>query len=182
MVAAFLHISKGGDFFQKLHKRETYIDPVVGPANTAIANFAEEYKEEVQRRYRDSSDKVQLHPITRILAPGGGPLFQTGQLHDSVSVQPAKSRPGKINITVRPDPQTHHSGEDIMTIADRMENGDEILVTSKIRRIFAANGFPLKRTTTVLVVPPRPVWGPALQTLGAIDGISGRIIQAILGE
>ena len=44
----------------------------------------------------------------------------------------------------------------VYKIAEIQEYGARIPVTDKMRRWFAAQGFPLKKTTTEIVIPPRP--------------------------
>ena len=49
-------------------------------------------------------------------------------------------------------------GQDMEIAAAVAESGATIKVTDKMRKFFAAKGKPLRKTTSVIMVPPRPVF------------------------
>jgi hypothetical protein len=52
-------------------------------------------------------------------------------------------------------------GQDLELIALVLEGGAYVRVTEKLRGWMAAQGFPLRKTTMYIRVPPRPVMGVA---------------------
>ena len=53
-------------------------------------------------------------------------------------------------------------GQDMEMLARVMEGGATVRVTSKMRRWFASQGKPLRKTTMYLRVPARPVFAPTV--------------------
>jgi hypothetical protein len=49
-------------------------------------------------------------------------------------------------------------GNDMEIASNVAESGATIKVTEKMRKFFAAKGRPLRKTTSVIMVPPRPVF------------------------
>lgn len=56
-------------------------------------------------------------------------------------------------------------GQDLELIAKVFSGGAVIRVTEKMRRFFAVKGMPLRRSTSIIRVPPRPVFEPAADDL-----------------
>lgn len=74
-------------------------------------------------------------------------------------------------------------GQDMEMIARVMEGGATIAVTERMRKWFAAQGKPLKRTTVALRVPPRPIFSPVGDELGDhVDAVVGKYMDQILGS
>ena len=72
-------------------------------------------------------------------------------------------------------------GEDMEMLARVMEGGATIRVTERMRKWFAAQGKPLRRTTMALKIPPRPVFGVVDDNLGEqIDKVIGKYVDQIL--
>lgn len=62
---------------------------------------------------------------------------------------------GKVRVGWREDTK-YDENTPVYKIAAIQEYGATIPVTDKMRGWFLANGFPLKKTTTEIIIPPRP--------------------------
>jgi hypothetical protein len=72
-------------------------------------------------------------------------------------------------------------GQDMEMLARVMEGGATVPVTQRMRKWFAAQGKPLKRTTVALKIPPRPIFDPVLGELeDKIDEVVNRYMDQIL--
>jgi len=74
-------------------------------------------------------------------------------------------------------------GDDMEMIAKIMEGGATIRVTSKMRRWFAAQGKPLRKSTMFLHIPPRPVFAAAEAEIDAeVDKVVGKYLDQMLAK
>lgn len=72
-------------------------------------------------------------------------------------------------------------GQDMEMIARVMEGGATVPVTSRMRKWFAAQGKPLRRTTTYLKIPPRPIFDPVIGEFEEeIDAVVNRYMDRIM--
>lgn len=109
-------------------------------------------------------------PLTVAMKGSGRPLVDRGVLVQSIEGRAASWDEAVAGILqTRP---THGSGgksKDLLTVAKVLHFGATITVTPKMRSFLAAMShrhpgkyFPLKPTTTVVVIPPRPFLQSAL--------------------
>lgn len=74
-------------------------------------------------------------------------------------------------------------GQDMEMLARVMEGGATVPVTERMRKWFAAQGKPLKRTTVALKIPPRPIFDPVMGEMEKhIDSVVGKHMDEILGS
>jgi hypothetical protein len=94
------------------------------------------------------------HPITVSMKGFNWPLMETGQLAQSITITTIE-RGSRIDYLIGfpPGPAADK--------ALNAEFGKTIVVTDRMRRFMAANGFPLKSDTKVLFIPPRQLFQPA---------------------
>lgn len=76
---------------------------------------------------------------------------------------PEDKKQGKKKNGQRKESGSSHPPLRIYENAMIQEYGARIPVTDKMRKWFAAQGFPLKKTTTEIVIPPRPFLRKALK-------------------
>ncbi len=118
----------------------------------------------LQKKIRAGGDPTRaLSPLTISLKGSGIPLVDSGRLLAGAAV----SVDGEgVTLGWPNDPEAGR-------VAGIMESGVFTKVTPAMRRLFAARGVPLRKTTVVLVVPPRPILGPAVdEVLEAIPQIT----------
>lgn len=93
---------------------------------------------------------------------GGGdkPYVDTGDFKNAIDmhIEPDRVVVGMLT-PVGP------KGQDMWMIARIMEGGATIPVSEKMRGWMAARGVPLKRETTAIHIPPRPLFRPASDVL-----------------
>lgn len=125
--------------------------------NQAGKRVAENLQVKVLELYRTGvSGHKEIHWFTQLTRTGGGgpPLYDTGTMAESVQIFAVKV--GKLlHFAVGFEP-----GE-LGDRAGRFEVGTQIRVTDKMRAYLHSVGFHLRDSTTVLVIPPRPVFLPA---------------------
>jgi len=109
-----------------------------------------------------------LHPMTVALKGRKKPLRRTGNLRKSVKVVPARQT---VQVTF--------SNADARRAAYIAENGATIQVTTAMRRFFAANGFPLRNSTSVIHIKARPIIAPALDEVAAEPGM--KVVMESMG-
>lgn len=99
---------------------------------------------------------AENHPFTLSEKDTTGPLFDSGQLADSVDVVLVESaRDNSIDAYIGfSDPQ-------MSMLALILEFGKSLVVTDRMRRHMAARGLKLKADTTVIFIPPRPFFEPS---------------------
>lgn len=88
------------------------------------------------------------------------PLIDHGDFKRAIQIENTDSG-SSIGIIVPVGPK----GQDMEMIAKIMEGGAVIPVTDKMRNYLSAKGIHLKKTTRVLMVPARPLIGPAADML-----------------
>ena len=106
---------------------------------------------------------ASLHPFTIQQKGHSTPLFDSGNLARSVRVvvRRQSSRTNFI-VTVAPGLETIK--------ASIAEEGAVLPVTAKMRRFLASRGFRLRKSTSFIAVPARPVFEKAIDaTLPAIE-------------
>lgn len=87
-------------------------------------------------------------------------LIRYGDLYNSISYDIDEDGGFQVGI---PKDAVNREGKDLNMIAAVMEGGITIRVTDDMRNYFAANGRPLKQSTTHLEVPARPFLGPVFE-------------------
>jgi hypothetical protein len=132
-----------------------------------FANMAMETKKDIASRVADVALKIfrtkirqggdpshPLAPATISLRAHGGttPLNDTGKMLAAAAVSFDYE-----GVTL------YYDDPEVASYASPNEYGAHVKVTPAMRAYLAAQGMPLKKTTTVIVVPPRPVLGPATE-------------------
>jgi hypothetical protein len=98
-----------------------------------------------------------LHPFT-IALKGHSDLFRdSGRLADAVRVY--KAGPCSYVVGIRRGLKAE-SAISLTKLALILEHGIVLEVTEAMRGWLQAHGFRIAKTTTVLIIPARPVWGP----------------------
>jgi hypothetical protein len=116
-----------------------------------------------------------LHPITVLFSYNTRhgarhtPLVNTGELRDSLKVEKLGNLQWRI----------YFSPPENGALVQMMEFGYACSVTPKMRKWFAVQGWPLKSSTTKIVVPARPILGPVIDILNR--EIQGKIWE-IFGQ
>ncbi len=87
-------------------------------------------------------------------------LIRHGDLINSLTIEVSEDASFGVGIPVG---ARNRYGIDINLIAAGMEKGYTINVTDRLRNYFAAQGRPLKKSTTHLDVPARPFLEPVLK-------------------
>jgi hypothetical protein len=106
------------------------------------------------RRGGGNATSSPLHPMTISLKGHKHPLINTGNMIKTVKATVTRHR---VDIG-----WANAKANKTAAIADY---GITIPVTEGMRRLFAGKGFPLKSSTTLLRVKPRPITGTAIQQM-----------------
>lgn len=102
-----------------------------------------------------------LEEITKRMKGGSKILVDSGDFLDAMDVwKHGKRWYGGL----RPDAKGS-KGQDLNMIGAVHEHGATIPVTEKMRSFFASQGFPLRKDTTHITVPPRRWFAPAFAEL-----------------
>lgn len=137
--------------------------------NRAGLRSAEVLRVTLRRLYKDGvRGHAPNHPITLAFKSGSQPLRDTGELANALELIVVK-RGNRVDYAVG------LKDERLATIANANEDGAIITVTEGLRNFFAANGLPLKASTNLLFIPPRPLFGKAV-------ALTQPIAEAILTE
>lgn len=83
------------------------------------------------------------------------PLVDSGAFKRAIELEQDQDS-SRVGILI----PTGEDGQNLEMISQIMENGAAIRVTERMRRYLSAQGINLRRTTTVIIVPPRPLFGP----------------------
>jgi hypothetical protein len=125
-------------------------------------------KDETARIYREGDPSHKANHPWRVLLKGSSqPLFELGELAKHVRVKVLRKSGDRVDVVVDLPP-----GKQAMK-AFMAENGWVIKVTPKMRKFLFMNNINIKRSTTALVVPPRPVFRKA------VDNKRDEVEQAI---
>lgn len=82
-----------------------------------------------------------------------------------------------------PEGATGSKGQDLELVGAVQEEGATIPVSDKMRKFFAAKGFPLRADTKYLMVPPRPWFAPAVEELEVhADEVLEPLVDDFLSE
>lgn len=90
----------------------------------------------------------------------GQALIRYGDLYNSISYDLDEIGGFKVGI---PKDAVSRDGDDLNMVAAVMEGGITISVSDKMRDYFAAQGRPLKQSTTHLEIPARPFLEPVFE-------------------
>lgn len=133
-------------------------------AETAANEFVHEAAEKLRRKIQDNiafgrPEWPELSMVTKALKGSEQPLRDSGELLLSIQVQHL----GNTALVGIPDGTVRTDGTPMDVVADILEHGAAIRVTDKMRGFLASKGFPLKRTTETVVIPPRRFFEPAVR-------------------
>lgn len=136
--------------------------------------------EEVQKKFdQGSPDWPTLSMVTQELKGSSQPLVDTGQLRDSFQILDL----GEAVFVGIPDGMTRDDGTSMELVAGVQENGATIKVTDKVRNFFAGKGFPLRKTTEVVIIPPRAFFEPSVQAVEErLPDILGPILDKMFDD
>ena len=145
-----------------------------------LEDLAEVVYVAVKDQVRSGETAFPLSELTRELKREDGDdqraRVETGDLLRAIDKQVEVGK-ASIGILV----PRGSKGQDLEMIARVMEGGATIRVTERMRKWFAAQGKPLKRTTMVLKIPPRPIFDPVSGDLGKhVDAVVGKYLDDIL--
>jgi hypothetical protein len=148
-----------------------------GLVKSAMKELADDVKKElVESIEKGDTAWPPLSETTRMISGRDKPLVNTGELMRAIQVQ-AGDKEALVGILI----PKGESGKDLETMASVAEGGAYIKVTDKMRTWFAAKGRPLRKTTTVIRVPPRPVFDPKVEFIeGKIDEIFGDVLDNVV--
>jgi hypothetical protein len=114
-----------------------------------------------------------LHGFTVEQKGSSKPLVDGGDLLGSVGYRFVKKDAVFVGVH-----RKAADGTDVAELHER-EKGTRIRVTPKMRAYLAARGFPLKRTTTHLFIPPRPYIAPSFREFKAKGYAKGLFATAV---
>lgn len=119
-----------------------------------------------------------LHPMTVAMKGFDKPLIHKGDFLRSIQVE-KDGKEAYVGVMTSKGSR----GQDLGMIAAICESGATIPVSDKMRGWFSAQGFPLKNTTAVIKIPPRPVFAPAVEeTVDDLDAILQRHVNDLVEE
>ena len=122
------------------------------------------------------SDWPPLSEVTRWLKGDSKVYVNDGDFLRSLQIE-VGSESAQIGILAPRGPE----GEDMELIARVLQGGAVIPVTERMRKWFAARGFPLRKTTLAITVPARPLFSPSMDTLDKdFDSIVAPYLDNIL--
>jgi hypothetical protein len=150
---------------------------LLGLVKPAIAELAEDVREELVRSVESGDTSwPPLSETTRFLTGRDRPLVGTGDFVRSI-----RSQVGDKSASVGVLLPKGETGRDMEAMARVTEGGADIMVTDKMRRWFAAKGRPLRKTTVVIKIPPRPVFNPSVGFIEEnIDEIFGEVLDRLV--
>ena len=122
----------------------------------AIVGALAKYLHETLLRTLDTgrSEWLPLSYVTKMLKGSPVKRIDSGAFKEMLKVR-QEGMTAWVGIMDKYDKE----GRDLELIARVQEGGANIRVTEAMRAWFAAQGFPLKRTTQSIVIPPRPLFG-----------------------
>lgn len=116
----------------------------------------------------------KLHPVTVEAKGSDQPLVDSGQLVEGINIYQVAQYKFEVGYK---EGDTRSDGRAHDLVAATMQEGATIPVTDGIRAYFASLGYPLRATTDVLYIPPRPFLEPTLE--GHLDDL-GKLAAKIL--
>jgi len=116
-----------------------------------------------------------LKEITKRLKGSSDLLVDSGDFIDAMTVW----KEGKRWYGGLPLDAKGSKGQDLNVVGAVHENGATVPVTDAVRAFFAAQGFPLRKDTTHITVPPRPWFEPAFEEL---KEYAGEVLRPLVDE
>lgn len=187
---------KGFDELQKILDPASFESRLVNKVKRATAKVGLDAEREIKEDIY--TGKFQRNaPVTTAIKGSARPLVNTGQLAKSINskqsdwdrVDVGVLRKGRVRD---PDSGRFKKGDnDILNVAAVLHFGATIKVTEKMRNFFAMMSrqkpgefTPLRQSTKVIVIPPRPFLESAIKKsqLDRYENIWGKAIdEAIAG-
>ncbi|HUU58299.1 MAG TPA: hypothetical protein VMZ50_02045 [Phycisphaerae bacterium] len=93
-----------------------------------------------------------LSEMTKEMKGHGKPLVDTGEFVEGITAW----RDGKDWVAGIPEDEA-----ELLRIGEVHEKGAHVAVTDRMRRFFAAQGFPMRKATKFVRIPARPWFAPA---------------------
>lgn len=171
----------GFDDINRLAAKLSEIDPrrIDEESRKAAHDFGQRIYDEIMRWLESGrQDWPRLSDVTVLLrgAQGekntpksGEPIQQRGSTQPLVdkgnfkkAIQLSTDASGAVIGILVP---RSDDGKDMQMIASIIEGGATLPVTDKMRAYLSAKGVHLRKTTRVLVIPARPLFGPAADLL-----------------
>jgi hypothetical protein len=142
----------------------------------AMKELAERVKTDIVESIDKGDDGwLQLSETTKFLT-GRDRAHSSGELARSIRAE-VDGKTAKIGVLV----PKGESGRDMLIAANVAENGAYIQVTEKMRDWFAARGKALRKTTSVIRIPPRPIFAPSSKKIDErIDEIFGDVLDQVV--
>jgi hypothetical protein len=160
--------------FSKLKNVE---DDLKAMVKSSMGKLATEVKTELVDSV-ESGDTAwpPLSETTRFLTNRDRPMVGTGDFVRSIRTEVTGDK-ASIGILI----PKGEKGQDMEAMARVAEGGAYVRVTEKMRKWFAAKGRPLRKTTSVIYVPPRPVFNPKTEFVeDKIDEIFGNVLNNLV--
>lgn len=163
-------------------KRKTLKASIMEEVGAAKTEIARRLYENIQLGLRmGRSAWKELHPMTILMKGSAQPLLNEGELERAIQVI---EQGGKVFVGI-PEGAQRSDGTSLEMVAEVMEYGATIPVTDRVRAFFAANGYPLKKETQVIVIPARPFFEPAIaetqeQISEEVGVLQDRIIEGLV--
>lgn len=144
---------------------------------SAMQEIAEDVKDELTMSVeRGDTAWPPLSETTRLMTGRDRPLVNTGDFVRAIRTQVGDNH-ASIGILI-PKGET---GKDLEVMSRVVEGGAYVKVTDKMRKFFAAKGRPLRKTTSVIYVPPRPVFNPSVGFIeDKLDEIFGEVLDNLV--
>jgi hypothetical protein len=169
-------VSENGlkDLLQDLKRID---NEVVAPAIDELAKFVRDQL--IAYIDQGRSEWPPLSEVTKWIRGGSDKVMSSSEDFKRAIEIEIGDKYAKVGILI----PKGSKGQDLETIAKVMEGGAYIPVTDKMRAFFAAKGKPLKPSTTILMVPERPVFNPAIKELDEkVDEIFGKYFDELGGN
>ena len=154
--------------------------------NMAMYICLNRIKKELQKNMK-SMVFPDNHPIKSVLSNDEQSLIVSGWLFNAIKTkivnETADEITGGVGFFFS---DTNSKGINAGLLAQKLIDGWQIEVTDDMRKLFAANGYPLKDDTKYLSVPPRDFFSPILNNEVLINSIANifekAVIKAFLNE
>lgn len=147
-----------------------------------LEDLAEVVLVDLKKQIKDGDTAFPLSELTKAMKQEDGDdqraRVETGDFLRAIDKQ-VEAGKATIGILI----PRGSKGQDMEMLARVMEGGATIRVTERMRKWFAAQGKPLRKTTMALRIPPRPVFDPVNDELGKqVDAVVGKYMDQILGS